>query len=133
MQAAKDMDQQIRTLVVGLGVTGLSVARYLAAQGVRVAIADSREHPPGLQQLQDECPDLAVFLGGFDDAVFEQADMLVLSPGVPLATPQVRAAAARGVSVVGDIELFARAARAPVVASGRLPACTDRVWKPKSR
>ena len=116
MEAATNKDQQLRTLVVGLGATGLSVARYLSAQGVRVAITDSRENPPGLEQLQAEYPDLAVFLGGFDDTVFEQADMLVLSPGVPLATPQVRAAAARGVSVVGDIELFARAARAPVVA-----------------
>jgi UDP-N-acetylmuramoylalanine--D-glutamate ligase len=83
---------------------------------VRVAITDSREQPPGLEQLQAEYPDLAVFLGGFDAAVFAQADLLVLSPGVPLATPEVRAAQARGVSVVGDIELFARAARAPVVA-----------------
>jgi len=116
MQAATHNDQQLRTLVVGLGATGLSVARYLLAQGVRVAITDSREQPPGLEQLQAEHPDLAVFLGSFDDAVFAQADLLVLSPGVPLATPQVRAAQARGVSVVGDIELFARAARAPVVA-----------------
>jgi UDP-N-acetylmuramoylalanine--D-glutamate ligase len=116
MQTASDDNQQLRTLVVGLGVTGLSVARYLLAQGVRVAITDSRENPPGLDQLQAEYPDLGVFLGGFDDAVFEQADLLVLSPGVPLATPQVRAAVARGVIVVGDVELFARAAKAPVVA-----------------
>jgi len=116
METARLKDQQLRTLVVGLGATGLSVARYLMAQGVRVAVTDSRESPPGLEQLQQEYPDLGVFLGGFDDAVFEQADLLVLSPGVPLATPQVRAAVARGVSVVGDIELFVRAAKAPIVA-----------------
>ncbi len=105
-----------RTLVVGLGATGLSVARYLMRQGVRVAITDSRSEPPGLAELQREYADVAVFLGAFDEAVFAQADMLVLSPGVPLSTPQVAAAQARGVPVVGDIELFARAVAAPVVA-----------------
>ena len=114
--AAKFNDQQLRTLVVGLGATGLSVARYLMAQGVQVAVVDSREQPPGLEQLQAEYADMAVFLGAFDDAVFEQADMLVVSPGVPQSTPQIAAAKARGVPVVGDVELFARAARAPVVA-----------------
>ncbi len=105
-----------RTLVVGLGATGLSVARYLMRQGMHVAIADSRSEPPGLAELQREYADVAVFLGGFDEAVFAQADMLVVSPGVPLSTPQVAAARARGVPVIGDIELFARAANAPVVA-----------------
>lgn len=108
--------QQLRTLVVGLGATGLSVARYLMRQGEQVAIADSRSEPPGLQQLQQEYPDVAVFLGPFEDAVFEQADLLVVSPGVPLATPQVRAASGRGIPVMGDVELFARAVQTPVVA-----------------
>jgi len=113
---APSNDQQVRTLVVGLGATGLSVARYLMGQGAKVAITDSREQPPGLQQLQDEYSDVAVFLGGFDEQVFEQADLLVVSPGVPLSTPQIARAQARGVPVIGDIELFVRAARAPVVA-----------------
>ena len=114
---ARQADQRPqRTLVVGLGATGLSVARYLMRQGMRVAIADSRSEPPGLAELQREYADVAVFLGAFDDAVFSQADMLVVSPGVPLSTPQIAAAQARGVPVVGDIELFARTAGAPVVA-----------------
>ena len=108
--------QPLRTLVVGLGVTGLSVVRYLTRQGVRVAIADSRSEPPGLERLQREYADVAVFLGDFDDALFGQADMLVVSPGVPLSTPQIRAAMERGVPVLGDVELFARAVQAPVVA-----------------
>lgn len=106
----------LRTLVVGLGATGLSVARYLMRQGVRVAIADSREQPPGLAQLQQEFADVAVFLGDFEDAVFEQADQLIVSPGVPLSTPQIQSAIQRGVPVLGDIEMFARAVQAPVVA-----------------
>lgn len=109
-------DKQLRTLIVGLGATGLSVARHLIRQGMQVAVVDSRAEPPGLEQLQREYSDVAVFLGGFDDALFDQADQVVVSPGVPLSTPQLVRARERGVPVVGDIELFVRAADAPVVA-----------------
>jgi UDP-N-acetylmuramoylalanine--D-glutamate ligase len=109
-------EHKLRTLVVGLGATGLSVARYLMGEGIQVAIADTRSEPPGLEKLQQAYPDVALFLGAFEDSVFEQADMLVVSPGVPLSIPQIEAAVARGVPVVGDIELFARVAQAPVVA-----------------
>ncbi len=105
-----------KTLIVGLGATGLSCARYLAAQGVQIAVADSRTAPPGLAVLNAEHPDIAVFLGPFEDGVFDTAQCLVVSPGVPLATPQIDAARRRGVPVIGDIELFVRDARAPIVA-----------------
>jgi UDP-N-acetylmuramoylalanine--D-glutamate ligase len=114
--AIYDINTQPRTLVVGLGTTGLSVVRFLAQQGVQVAVADSREQPPGLQQLQDEYADIAVFLGEFDGQVFTQADRLVISPGVPVTTPQIQQAVQRHIPVIGDIELFAQAAKAPIVA-----------------
>ncbi|MCB1801029.1 MAG: UDP-N-acetylmuramoyl-L-alanine--D-glutamate ligase [Gammaproteobacteria bacterium] len=110
------MNAPAKTLIVGLGVTGLSVARYLSQQGVQVAVADSRKSPPGLQALNDELPDIAVFLGPFDDSLFDAAERLVVSPGVPVSTPQIDAARRRGVPVIGDIELFIQAAKAPVVA-----------------
>ncbi len=106
----------LRTLVLGLGKTGLSCARWLRAQGALVAVADSRPKPPGLDPLRAELPDLAVFTGGFQPDVFAVADRLVVSPGVPVAEPLIQAALARGVPVVGDIELFAQAATAPVIA-----------------
>lgn len=106
----------VRTLVVGLGKTGLSCARYLRAQGVAVAVTDSRTEPPGLAELRAELPDVALFLGGFRPEVFAAAERLVVSPGVPVARPEIQAAAGRGVPVIGDIELFAAAARAPIVA-----------------
>ncbi len=105
-----------KTLVVGLGTTGLSCARYLSAQGIPVAVVDSRTTPPGLDRINQELPDIAVFTGGFDARLFEQAERLVVSPGVPVSTPEIAAAMARGVPVLGDIELFAQAATAPVVA-----------------
>ncbi len=105
-----------KTLIVGLGKTGLSCARYLHNQGILVAVTDSRQHPPGLQALRAEMPDLALFLGGFDREVFAAAEQLVVSPGVSVAEPLIQEALARGVPVIGDIELFARAVRAPVAA-----------------
>jgi UDP-N-acetylmuramoylalanine--D-glutamate ligase len=83
---------------------------------VPVAITDSRNDPPGLNELRQELPDIALFLGGFDPAAFAVAEQLVVSPGVPMSEPLIQQAVARGVPVIGDIELFARAAKAPVVA-----------------
>jgi len=98
-------------LVLGLGETGLSMARFLARRGARVRVADTREAPPGLNALAEKVPQAELALGAFRDTSFDQIDLIAISPGVPLATPQVRAAAARGVPVVGDIELFAQALR----------------------
>jgi UDP-N-acetylmuramoylalanine--D-glutamate ligase len=110
-------DNAGRTLVVGLGKTGLSVARYLSRQGIEVAVVDSREQPPGLDGMRRMLPDdVALFLGGFDEKAFARAGCIVVSPGVSVLEPQIAAAAARGVPVIGDIELFARAATAPVIA-----------------
>ena len=105
-----------KTLVVGLGKTGVSCARFLRAQGVWVAVTDSRAHPPGLDQLREELPEVAVFVGGFDAAAFAAAERLVVSPGVPVAEPLIQQALARGVPVLGDVELFVREARAPICA-----------------
>ena len=105
-----------RTLVVGLGKTGLSCARYLAEHGVDVGVTDSRAAPPGLQALRDAYPRMPVHIGGFDAAEFEAARCLLVSPGVSVREPLIAAAAERGVPVWGDIELFARRVTAPVVA-----------------
>jgi len=107
---------QHRTLIVGLGKTGLSCARYLARQGVPVAITDSRLQPPELNALREEFPDIAMFVGGFDAAAFAAAEEIIVSPGVSVQEPLVAAAIARGVPVIGDIELFARVVTKPVVA-----------------
>jgi len=110
-------DTTRRTLVVGLGKTGLSVARFLSRRGVPVAIVDSRETPPGLESLRAELPDdVALFLGGFKAEAFERAEQVIVSPGVSIKEPQIVAAAARGIPVIGDVELFAQLATAPVVA-----------------
>ncbi|MBK5102671.1 MAG: UDP-N-acetylmuramoyl-L-alanine--D-glutamate ligase, partial [Burkholderiales bacterium] len=98
-------------LVLGLGETGLSMARFLDRRGARVRVADTRDDPPGLAVLAEKVPQAELVLGAYRDASFAGVDLVAISPGVPLATPQVRAAAARGIPVVGDIELFAQALR----------------------
>jgi UDP-N-acetylmuramoylalanine--D-glutamate ligase len=105
-----------RALVVGLGLSGLSSARWLARQGYAVTVVDSRAQPPGLGALHAELPGIAVHTGGFDAALFRDPGLLVLSPGVSVKEPAVAAAIARGAEPVGDVELFARVATAPVVA-----------------
>jgi UDP-N-acetylmuramoylalanine--D-glutamate ligase len=105
----------LKLLVVGLGPTGLSCARYLHRHGATVAVTDSREAPPALETLRAELPDVALLLGGFDDAAFAAADVIIVGPGLPLATPVVARALAAGKPVVGDVELFAQAVKAPVV------------------
>ncbi len=108
--------QQARTLIVGLGATGLSCARFLTQRGVEVAVIDSREQPPALADMQRELPDVALFTGGFDAEVFARAERILVSPGVSLQEPLLVEAQQRGIEVIGDIELFARTAVAPVVA-----------------
>lgn len=95
--------------VVGLGVTGLSAARWLARHGAVVTVADSRAEPPGLAELRAELPQVPAKLGPFTDTTFAGAEYLVVSPGVALAEPHIQAAIARGIDAIGDIELFARA------------------------
>jgi UDP-N-acetylmuramoylalanine--D-glutamate ligase len=113
---AKRSKHEEKTLIVGLGKTGLSCARYLMSQGVSLAITDSRKHPPGREALQQLFPDLALFVGGFLPEAFEAADHLVVSPGIALSEPLIQAAQARGAEILGDIELFARAVKTTVVA-----------------
>lgn len=101
-----------RVLVVGLGVTGLSCVRYLRGLGCQVAVIDSREDPPGAEPLRAAYPDVALRLGGLQASDFATVDQVVLSPGVALDALPLE----RDIAVCGDIELFAQAARAPVVA-----------------
>lgn len=105
-----------RAVIVGLGRTGLSCARYLSARGIDVAITDSRAEPPELRNLGPLAGRVALRLGAFDTSLLDGASQIVVSPGVSLAEPLVREAQARGVEVLGDIELFARDVRAPVIA-----------------
>jgi UDP-N-acetylmuramoylalanine--D-glutamate ligase len=105
-------------LILGLGDTGLSAARWLARRGASLRVADSRVTPPNLDRLRAFLPEVQVSTGGFQTADFDWAQSIVVSPGVALAEPLIQQAIARGVPVLGDVELFAQAlpAHAQVIA-----------------
>ena len=105
-----------KTLVVGLGQTGLSVARYLGGKGIAFAVVDSRDNPPGKDELQAEYPEVKTWFGKFQPEPFMQADCLVVSPGIAVATPVIQQAKQNGAEIIGDIELFVREAKAPIIA-----------------
>ena len=95
-------------LVLGLGETGLSMLRYLKAQGAHVHAADSRIAPPGLPVAKEYLKGSPIHCGAFRDELFVGIELIAISPGVPLRDPAVARAVASGIPVAGDIELFAR-------------------------
>jgi UDP-N-acetylmuramoylalanine--D-glutamate ligase len=101
-------------VIVGLGRTGLSAARYLHSRGWRIAVTDTRAQPPELERLRELDPNVPVRLGGLDTQLLDDALCVVASPGVSLAEPFFAEARRRGLEIVGDVELFALAVDAPV-------------------
>jgi UDP-N-acetylmuramoylalanine--D-glutamate ligase len=101
--------QGVRAVVLGLGMTGLSLAKYLARHGATVRVADTRREPPNRAALATALPDVPLETGEFSEATFDGADLIAISPGVARNHPAIRAAVEAGAALVGDIELFARA------------------------
>lgn len=104
-----------RKVVVGLGATGLSAARFLAARGEEFAVVDTRPRPPALDALRGELPGAPVLTGSIPQAVLNTASELIVSPGIAVQEPWLAAAARAGAALRGDIDLFMSAARAPVI------------------
>ncbi|WP_322106103.1 UDP-N-acetylmuramoyl-L-alanine--D-glutamate ligase [Paraburkholderia sp. J41] len=107
--------QKPMVLVLGLGESGLAMARWCARQGCRLRVADTREAPPNLPELAVRGIE-ADFVGGpFSPALLEGVELVAISPGLsPLAedlVPLVAAARERGIEVWGELELFAQALR----------------------
>lgn len=102
-------------VVVGLGQTGLSCARYFAARGLSFVLADTRAAPPNLEQVRAQFPGVRIVCGDIA-AICDIASELVVSPGVALEHPAIAAAMQRGVKISSDIELFLGAISKPVVA-----------------
>lgn len=105
-----------KVVIVGLGGTGISCAKYFAFTGQNFKVVDSREDPPGLKELLELFPEAEVELGAFKTETFINAGCLVVSPGVSLLTPEIVAAKENGVVITGDIDIFSKRANAPIVA-----------------
>jgi UDP-N-acetylmuramoylalanine--D-glutamate ligase len=96
-----------RVLILGLGDTGLSVARWVDRQGGRVRVADTRAAPPRLESLSAAVPSAETHCGAFSSRLLGGVDLLCVSPGLSLDEAVVRDSVAAGTPVCGDIELFA--------------------------
>lgn len=107
-------DQQ--KVVIGLGKTGYSVLAFFAERDIDVIVMDTREEPPFAQQVRDNFPNVKMVLGGLNQDVLCAASQIILSPGLALSTPEIKAAVDQGVPVVGDVQVFADHAKAPVIA-----------------
>jgi len=110
------MSMQGLTVVVGLGKTGMSCVRYCVERNIPVAVTDSREDPPGVGELRACYPRMVLKLGAFDPGLLAAAERIIVSPGVSLQEPTLVAAAAKGIPILGDIEIFLKEVNAPIVA-----------------
>lgn len=109
--ATQDLD-----VIIGLGATGISCARYLHEKNIPFAVTDSRATPPSLIEFKSLFPDALVSTGKIDETLLSRAKRLIVSPGISLQEPEIAHQVAKGTPAVGDIELFAAEAHASVVA-----------------
>ena len=105
--------QEKKAVVLGMGETGLSMAKWLSRRGANVRAVDSRATPPCLEALKRILPQDRLFTGTYPAEAFAGIDLIAISPGVPLAQASVQQAVQDGIAVIGDMELFASAIRQP--------------------
>ena len=114
-----------RVLILGLGASGLSMARWCARAGAQVTVADTREAPPQLAQLQAELPDARFVHGDFSAALIDGQNINAVyrSPGLsPEAVASVvDAARGIGLPVSGELDLFSIALQSLAQAHGYAP------------
>lgn len=120
---------QQKDLVLGLGATGLSIARYLRRGEGKAMFADTRDEPPGIDELKDVWPDADVVLG--KTTLPRTIGRVIVSPGIPDSNELLKKARKKKLEIVSDIELFARDAPAPFVAvtgSNGKSTVTTLIW-----
>lgn len=100
-------------VVAGLGISGVSAVNFLHERGYQVAVTDSRTHPPGHDQIP---AGIQTSFGQLDTELLLQAEEIILSPGLAPQLPEIQQATAKGILVVGDIQLLRRATEVPIVA-----------------
>lgn len=111
------MDNNALYCVIGLGQTGLSCVRFLTRQGLSVVVMDTRETPPHFETFRETYPNIPIYTGkDWPQAVLNQANFLVVSPGVSTKLPAIQLAKKSGAKIIGDIELFAHFNQTPVIA-----------------
>ncbi len=103
-------------IIIGLGITGLSCARYFTRKQTPFQVVDTRPTPPLLAEFKQSFSSIPLHLGGLHENLLAQADEIIISPGISPTLPALQRLRAQGVSIIGDVELFAREATAPIIA-----------------
>ena len=104
-----------KALVLGMGVTGVSIAAWVAAQGRTAIFVDSREHPPGLERIRVLLPEAEFVCGEFPESVPDDVGELLISPGLGMDLPLLNDARRRHIPVLSDIDLFMRSCTGKVL------------------
>ncbi|HHW7507432.1 TPA: UDP-N-acetylmuramoyl-L-alanine--D-glutamate ligase [Mannheimia haemolytica] len=99
--------------IIGLGTTGLSCVDFFKKKNANIQVIDTRTNPAGADKLDVTIP---LHTGGLNSEWLLKSDLIVISPGLAVATPEIQQAIQAGVEVVGDVELFCREAKAPIIA-----------------
>jgi len=105
-----------RIVILGIGITGLSCARFLHRHQISFAVNDSRAMPISPGDFKQQFADNTLVLGHWEQALIAQADILIVSPGINMAEPAIRNTMAKSCDVIGDIELFCRLSNTPILA-----------------
>ncbi len=105
-----------KRMIVGLGLTGLSAARWCQRQGYAFDLCDTRSQVPGLATIKAEFPQARIVTGPLQADILSAYDQLIVSPGVAIREPAIQAAAAAGAEISGDVQLFAERCQQPIIA-----------------
>ena len=111
----KETNVQGKSIIVGLGKTGLSVAKYMVANGLDFKILDTRSQPPMLNYFRTHFPDVEVETGKLDLNSLLGAKELIISPGLSLKTPEIQSAKSYGIPIRGDVDIFSQVVDAPII------------------
>ncbi len=111
----KNSNIEIESIIIGLGKTGLSVAKYFSAKGLPFKVMDTRPHPPMLEVFKKRFADVEIETGRLDINSLLNAKELILSPGLSMKNPEIQKAKDFGIPIRGDIDIFSKAAHAPII------------------
>lgn len=105
-----------KVVILGIGITGLSCARFLSRHALPFSVNDSRDTPISPGEFKHQFADNHLVLGHWDLELIKRADMLIVSPGIDLDRSEIKDVISANCDVVGDIELFCRFSNTPIIA-----------------
>ncbi|OUU80161.1 MAG: UDP-N-acetylmuramoyl-L-alanine--D-glutamate ligase [Gammaproteobacteria bacterium TMED78] len=108
--------KRLETLILGLGVTGVSAANYFSKKGHNVTAIDSRANPPGLNGKKELSKKVGIYLETLDISWLRDKDLVIVSPGIEKNAPILTEAKNNEIPIVSDIEIFIKKVSKPILA-----------------